>query len=75
MTEAIYSAPGVDEARRGVVPRRRIGRAGDIADAVVFLASDRADYITGEEIIVDGGLTRTIMGVIPRPGFEQPTAS
>lgn len=72
MTEAIYAAPGVHEARRSLVPRRRIGRPEDIADAVVFLASDRADYITGEEIIVDGGLTRTIMSVIPRPGFERP---
>lgn len=73
MTETIYGAPGVHEARRNLVPRRRIGRPEDIADAVVFLASDRADYITGEEIVVDGGFTRTIMGVIPRPGFERPS--
>ncbi len=70
MTEAIYQAPGVHDARRSLVPARRIGRPADIADAVVFLASERASYITGEEIVVDGGFTRTIMGVIPRPGFE-----
>jgi len=75
MTEAIYAAPGVHETRRNLVPRRRIGTPEDIADAVVFLASDRADYITGEEIVVDGGLTRTIMDVIPRPGFEATGAS
>ena len=54
-----------------MVPARRIGRPADIADAVVFLASERASYITGEEIVVDGGFTRTIMDVIPRPGFEK----
>jgi NAD(P)-dependent dehydrogenase (short-subunit alcohol dehydrogenase family) len=69
MTQAIYDAPGVTAARQALVPRRRIGRPQDIADAVVFLASARADYITGAEITVDGGLTRTIMNVIPRPGF------
>ena len=71
MTEAIYQAPGVHEARRALVPAQRIGRPEDIADAVVFLASERASYVTGEEIVVDGGFTRTIMGVIPRPGFEK----
>ncbi|WP_342739010.1 SDR family oxidoreductase [Bradyrhizobium sp. B117] len=71
MTEAIYQAPGVHDARRALVPAQRIGRLADIADAVVFLASERASYITGEEIVVDGGFTRTIMGVIPRPGFEK----
>lgn len=70
MTEAIYQAPGVHDARRALLPARRIGQPADIADAVVFLASERASYITGEEIVVDGGFTRTIMGVIPRPGFE-----
>jgi NAD(P)-dependent dehydrogenase (short-subunit alcohol dehydrogenase family) len=71
MTEAIYQAPGVQEARRSLVPAQRIGRPEDIADAVVFLVSERASYITGEEIVVDGGFTRIIMGVVPRPGFEK----
>jgi len=39
------------------VPLSRMGLPIDIANAVVFLASDKADYITGQTIIVDGGYT------------------
>ena len=53
-----------------MVPRGRIGEPEDIANAVVFLTSDRADYITGAEIVVDGGFTRGIMNLIPRPGYD-----
>jgi len=38
------------------VPLGRLGTAGDIADCCLFLASDESGYITGTEIIVDGGL-------------------
>lgn len=40
------------------VPMRRLASAEEIADAVVFLASDRASYITGVNLLVDGGLVR-----------------
>lgn len=45
------------EARNKAVPIGRMGDAWDVAHAVLFLASDEARYITGTEIIVDGGLT------------------
>jgi NAD(P)-dependent dehydrogenase (short-subunit alcohol dehydrogenase family) len=43
--------------RQAQVPMGRMGDAWDVAHAVLFLASDEAKYITGTEIVVDGGLT------------------
>jgi NAD(P)-dependent dehydrogenase (short-subunit alcohol dehydrogenase family) len=37
------------------LPMKRMGAMDDIADAILFLASDEASYITGQELIVDGG--------------------
>lgn len=39
------------------VPLRRLGRADEVAEVVVFLASTRASYITGATVVVDGGVT------------------
>ncbi|MCF1743247.1 SDR family oxidoreductase [Paradevosia shaoguanensis] len=48
------------EARRLTVPLRRYGTSEEIAATIVFLASDGAAYITGQNIRVDGGVTRSI---------------
>jgi 3-oxoacyl-[acyl-carrier protein] reductase len=40
----------------GQIPLERLGTPGDIAGAVAFLASDAAAYITGQVIVVDGGM-------------------
>ena len=71
MTEAYYQAPGVAERRDAAIPLRRVARADDIADVAVFLSSDRARYVTGADIVVDGGFTTTLMGWVPRPGYDQ----
>jgi NAD(P)-dependent dehydrogenase (short-subunit alcohol dehydrogenase family) len=71
MSEGIYHNPVVLRQREAMVPAGRISTPSDIAETVLFLASDRASYISGQEILVDGGLTQSWLGMIPRPGFEK----
>jgi NAD(P)-dependent dehydrogenase (short-subunit alcohol dehydrogenase family) len=52
--------PGVVEGIQQQTPLRRWADAADIADVIVFLASDAARMITGETISVDGGMARTL---------------
>ena len=47
------------KTRNNQVPMKKMGSSFDVAHAVLFLASDEAKYITGTEIVVDGGLTAT----------------
>jgi NAD(P)-dependent dehydrogenase (short-subunit alcohol dehydrogenase family) len=54
------SIPGVSERIESQTPLRRWGTPEDIADVIVFLASDAARFITGETISVDGGLAHTL---------------
>lgn len=68
LAEDFYAQPGVTEQRTAAVPLRRIGAPQDIADAALFLASDRASYVTGANLVVDGGVSQTSMLQIPRPG-------
>ncbi len=44
------------EAMLQQIPVNRLGTAGDVAGVVVFLASELADYITGQTLVVDGGM-------------------
>jgi NAD(P)-dependent dehydrogenase (short-subunit alcohol dehydrogenase family) len=71
MSQSFYDTPGVTERRSAVVPMRRVGMPQDIADAILFLASDRSSYVNGDEIIVDGGYGQMLMNLVPRPGFEE----
>ncbi|WP_198372603.1 3-oxoacyl-ACP reductase FabG [Roseomonas rosulenta] len=44
------------EAVKQMVPARRLGRPGEVADLVAFLCSDRAGYITGQTVSINGGM-------------------
>jgi NAD(P)-dependent dehydrogenase (short-subunit alcohol dehydrogenase family) len=48
------------EERLARIPMGRYGRTFEIAEVVAFLVSDRASYITGQNIRVDGGITRSV---------------
>ena len=52
-------SPKLREALTKAIPFRRLGSPDDLANAVVFLASDEASYITGQTLSVSGGLTMT----------------
>lgn len=45
--------------RQGKIPLRRPGRAEEVASSTLFLASDECQYMTGQTLVVDGGLTIT----------------
>jgi NAD(P)-dependent dehydrogenase (short-subunit alcohol dehydrogenase family) len=60
--EAAGGPEGEEQARRDTV-LGRIGSPEEVAEAVAFLASDRAAYITGQDLVIDGGL----LGAIPVP--------
>ncbi|KPF41582.1 SDR family oxidoreductase [Rhizobium sp. AAP43] len=55
----IDSLPATEE-RRDSVPMQRYGTSEEVAATIAFLASDGAGYITGQNIKVDGGLTRHV---------------
>lgn len=69
LSEPFYRDAEVKAKREAMVPLGRIAEPKDMADVTLFLASPRASYVTGQDIVVDGGLSQTLMGLVPRPGY------
>lgn len=73
MSGPIYADPAFRTAREGKVPIGRLGTEDDIARAVLFLAGEDAAYITGQTLLVDGGVTGNMISQLPRPpAVERP---
>lgn len=67
MSEPIYADPETRHARESKVPLRRLGTPADVAEAVWWLASPAAAYVTGQQLVVDGGVTMAMIANLPRP--------
>jgi NAD(P)-dependent dehydrogenase (short-subunit alcohol dehydrogenase family) len=55
MTDRIFRAPGVQKYVLSCHPIGRLGRSTEIAEAVVWMCSDRASFMTGQSLVLDGG--------------------
>lgn len=65
MTEKMYADPQIKKAREDIIPLARIGDPTDIANVIEFLVSPLAGYVTGQDVCVDGGFSRSILSHIP----------
>jgi len=66
MSAPIYEDPEVRAVRGSSVPLGSLGTADDVAEAVAFLASDKARYTTGQHLMVDGGVSFSLKNHLPR---------
>ena len=55
MSDRIFGAPAVHKYVLSCHPIGRFGKAGEIAEAVVWMCSDRASFMTGQSLVLDGG--------------------
>lgn len=67
MSSPIYADPEFRALRASKVPAGRLGTEEDIAAAVAWLLSDESSYVTGQTLLVDGGVTMNMIGQLPRP--------
>lgn len=72
MTAKMYADLAIKQAREDLIPLSRIGEPKDIANAIEFLVSPLAGYITGQDLCVDGGFSKSILSHIPgRPSSQR----
>ena len=64
--ESRNTVPGLIEDMEGQIALKRWGFGDDIADVVLFFASDASRYVTGETLVVDGGLARVTASAQPQ---------
>ena len=70
IAELVVHNPELAPVYLRTIPLGRFGQPRDIADAVLFLASDEASYITGQMLVIDGGQTLGIRGELDAPAGQ-----
>jgi glucose 1-dehydrogenase len=65
MTEKMYADPDIKKAREDIIPLARIGDPTEIANVIEFLVGPLSSYVTGQDICVDGGFSKSILSHIP----------
>jgi len=66
MSAGFFKDPKIRARRGNAVPLRRLGTPEDVAQAVLFLGSDAASYISGQHVAVDGGVVKSVLQQLPR---------
>lgn len=65
LTAKMYADPQIKKARESIIPLSRIGEPTDIANVIEFLIGPFSGYVTGQDICVDGGFSKSILSHIP----------
>ncbi|WP_336159827.1 SDR family NAD(P)-dependent oxidoreductase [Amycolatopsis sp. VC5-11] len=65
MTEKMYADPQIKKAREDIIPLSRIGDPADVANVIEFLVGPLSGYVTGQDICVDGGFSKSILSHVP----------
>jgi len=72
MTQGRYAVPGLEERRAALIPLKRIAPLEEVAAVVSFLVGPESAYVTGEELLVDGGFVLTTTIGVPQPPAAEP---
>lgn len=72
MTAGVYADPRRVEAMARRTPFRRLGRPQDVSDSVFFLLFGAASFVTGIDLVVDGGLMARMSGTTVSRGGRRP---
>ena len=72
----VVKDPAIKQAREALIPLHRIADPREIANAIEFMISPLSGFVTGQDLCVDGGFTKTILSHIPgRPSSRARTMS
>lgn len=71
MAESFLSSSEAFATRRGMVAEGRIAGPEEVSSVVAFLLSPASSYVSGQDVVVDGGVSEMSIRLLPRPGTPQ----